>query len=428
VFNRVRLQLTALTVTLFAVLYALSAFAIFSIVHRAVLHSVDAQLVYSIHQFEGDPNRIVALPPNTYFIVREGPVINSNANYDLVKFLQNWLQDTDTSDAVVADVRGPDHTMYRVYYQPLMGDSDDVPVYVILAQNVNREWNVLHQLQGVMWWVGASGAMAAAILGFWLAARALLPIRKAYQRQTEFVADASHELRTPLAVIQSNLDIVLSHSDQSVMDNLEWIQNARREARRLAKLVEDLLTLARADADKALLRRQPVDAVELVRHLLELFLPLSDAVQVRLGADVRRPVTVMGDPDRLHQLFVILLDNAIKYNRPGGQVTVRIDANRNWGLFWVKDTGIGIAEKDLPKVFDRFYRADPARQHEETTGAGLGLSMAKWIVEAHRGRIRIDSTPGQGTTVSVQLPLASKSTEPASGPDGEVSESAESQT
>ncbi|WP_067928819.1 sensor histidine kinase [Alicyclobacillus shizuokensis] len=411
-FNRVRLQLTALTVTLFAVLYALSAYAIFSIVHRAVLRNVDSQLVYTIHQFEGNPNRMAALPPNTYCIVREGPLVNTNASYQLVAFLQNWLQNQDPDEPIVADMHGPNETMYRVYYQPLLNAGGQV-FYILLAQNVNREWAVLDQLRAVLWWVGASGALAAAVLGFWLAARALLPIRKAYQRQTEFVADASHELRTPLAVIQSNLDIVLNHSDQSVIDNLEWIQNARSEARRLAKLVEDLLTLARQDADKALLHRDRVDANALVHRLVELFLPLADARNVRLSADVEPGVTVLGDGDRLHQLFVILIDNAIKYNRPGGQVSVRVRTSRNWALFHVEDTGIGIPAADLPRVFERFFRADPARQHEETTGAGLGLSMAQWIVEAHKGRIRVDSVEGQGTTVSVQLPLAARGNDAA---------------
>ncbi|WP_051344320.1 sensor histidine kinase [Alicyclobacillus herbarius] len=407
-FNRVRLQLTALTVTLFAVLYALSAYAIFSIVHRAVLHNVDSQLIYAIHQFEGNPGHLTSLPPNTYFVIQEGPVVNSNAGYDLVTFLQHWLQQQKQSQSVVADVHGPHQTMYRIYYQPILGDDDHVSVYVLLAQNVNREWSVLFQLRAVLWWVGATGALAAAVLGFWLAARALLPIRQAYQRQTEFVADASHELRTPLAVIQSNLDIVLSHSDESVMDNLEWIQNARGEARRLAKLVEDLLTLARQDADRALLHQERVEADSLVRRLIELFLPLADAKNVHLSADVEPGILVWGDPDRLHQLLVILLDNAIKYNRPGGRVWIRVETSRNWAVFRVEDTGIGIPEADVPKVFDRFYRADPARQHEETTGAGLGLSMAKWIVDAHKGRIRVDSTEGKGTTVTVQLPLASR--------------------
>ncbi|WP_067936170.1 sensor histidine kinase [Alicyclobacillus kakegawensis] len=417
-FNRVRLQLTALTVTLFAVLYALSAYAIFSIVHRAVLHNVDSQLVYAIHQFEGNPNRMADLPPNTYCIVREGPLVNTNASYQLVRFLQNWLQHQDPDESIVADIHGPNGTVYRIYYQPFL-DAGGQVFYILLAQNVNREWAVLNQLRAVLWWVGASGALAAAVLGFWLAARALLPIRKAYQRQTEFVADASHELRTPLAVIQSNLDIVLNHSDQSVVDNLEWIQNARGEARRLTKLVEDLLTLARQDADKALLRRDRVDTNALVHRLIELFLPLADARNVHLSADVEPGVMILGDGDRLHQLFVILIDNAIKYNRPGGQVSVRVRASRNWALFHVEDTGIGIPEADLPRVFERFFRADPARQHEETTGAGLGLSMAQWIVEAHKGRIRVDSVEGKGTTVSVQLPLAARGSDaPAKGEKG----------
>ncbi len=225
----------------------------------------------------------------------------------------------------------------------------------------------------------------------------------AYQAQQRFVSDASHELRAPLTAIQANLDLLVHRPEMVAAERQEAISEASREAQRLARLVADLLALARADAGVTT-RHEPV---ELDRVLLEA---LSDARHLLRGQHLRvadlEPTIVLGDADRLKQLLFILLDNAIKYTPPTGQISAGLRRDGPQAEITIRDSGIGIPAEDLGHVFDRFYRADPARSRDPG-GSGLGLPIAHWIVEQHGGEIRLESRPGAGTTAIVRLPIPS---------------------
>jgi two-component system, OmpR family, sensor kinase len=229
----------------------------------------------------------------------------------------------------------------------------------------------------------------------------LSSIETAYGAQQRFVADASHELRAPLTAIQGNLELIRRHPEMPPADRDEALGEAEREAVRLTRLVADLLALARADAGVALQQR-PVDldavALDAFRSARQL------AQNQQLALDTLEPVQVIGDADRLKQLLLILLDNALKYTPSGGRVTMGLRQCVGGSEITVQDTGVGIAAEDLPRVFERFYRADPARSRD-AGGTGLGLPIARWIIEQHHGAIHIDSVPGQGTTVTVSLPI-----------------------
>lgn len=406
-FNRVQVRLTLLTVGIFLALYIVSSLAIYGILRQVVLHAVDVGLSGIVRQVEHQkaPAVMKSLPSGIYAIVVKPGEFVSNATPDLSAKLQILIQRHQYRHFTANLTQ--QGAVYRVNFVPLTNLVKQNQVgYIVTATNVAREMAVLYRLQSVLLRVGALGTLIAMMAGFFLAGRAMRPIRKAWQRQIQFVADASHELRTPLAVIQSNLDIVLDHSDQSVLDNLEWINNAHREARRLAKLVEDLLTLARSDSQTATVQRQPVDLTELVQRVVELFETIAMAKRLELEADLPGEIHIMGDPDRLHQLFVNLLDNACKYTPEGGKVRVSIALEKNTAVVRVEDTGQGIVDVDLNRVFERFFRADEAR-HRGTGGVGLGLAIAKWIVEAHQGKIMLKSKLGEGTRVTVKLPVRS---------------------
>lgn len=230
-------------------------------------------------------------------------------------------------------------------------------------------------------------------------------IEMAYQAQQRFVADASHELRAPLTAIQGNLDLLNRHPMMPEAERAEALAEMTREADRLTRLVADLLALARADAGVPV--RQGL--VDLDAVVLEAFrCGRSLAHGQILVLDPFEPVQVTGDEDRLKQLLLILLDNALKYTPPGGQVTLGL-ARRETGVqITVQDTGGGIALGDLPHVFERFYRADPGRGRDPG-GTGLGLSIAQWITQQHHGSIELTSQPGQGTRAVVCLPLSPRS-------------------
>jgi signal transduction histidine kinase len=226
---------------------------------------------------------------------------------------------------------------------------------------------------------------------------------EAYQAQQRFVAAVSHELRTPLTVVQANLELLQHGAPRmSEEERTEAVGEAFTEATRMARLVADLLTLARADAGVPL-RRQPV---ELDRVLLDVVGEVRHLGRgQRLEVTAFETVVVQGDADRLKQLLLILVDNATKYTAAGGRVTVSLQLVGGVAVFIVGDSGVGISPEEMPRVFERFYRADQARSRD-AGGTGLGLSIARWIAEEHGGTVELVSAPGTGTTATVRLPAS----------------------
>ncbi|HVO41307.1 MAG TPA: ATP-binding protein [Aggregatilineales bacterium] len=221
-------------------------------------------------------------------------------------------------------------------------------------------------------------------------------LERLFNAQRRFVADVSHELRTPLTTIQGNLDLMRRYGNDP--ESLEAIDS---EVRRMARLVGDLLLLAQADAGRLPLHEAPVELGSLALEVYRQSQVLAKEVDLTLGTI--HAVLVQGDADRLKQLLLNIVSNAIKYTPAGGKVTINVTHKDGYAFVSVWDTGIGIPKEDLEHIFDRFYRVDKARSRA-MGGTGLGLSIAKWIVEAHNGRIIAESEVGKGSTFTIQLP------------------------
>jgi two-component system, OmpR family, sensor kinase len=244
----------------------------------------------------------------------------------------------------------------------------------------------------------------------------LISIEDATALQRRFIADASHELRAPLTTIQGNLAFLIRYiEDIPPAERHTMLADAHGETLRLANLVDELLLLARADANlgESPQLKQPAPLVELDRTLLKLVRQMRRRLEIE-GSTLKieiggiEPVRVRGDEESLRRIMIILLDNAIKYTRAEedkdeGGVTVALERINNEAVLSVSDTGIGIESKDLPHIFERFYRADLARSRE---GTGLGLAIAQTLIEQLDGRITAESQPGQGSTFRVWLSLA----------------------
>ncbi len=275
---------------------------------------------------------------------------------------------------------------------------------VVTVAIVDTETAMLRRLLAIILTATAAGMLAAVVAGYFLAGRALVPVRSAWEKQQQFVADASHELRTPLTVIKTNAELLLRYPDRTVREESARITNVVREAGRMSRLVAALLTLARADAGQPELVAEQVRLGDLVTIAAEQFRPLAEQKGVALGVAVEDGVPLRADRERIQQLLVILLDNAVKYTPAGGSVSVTCRRQAGQAVLTVADTGVGIAPGDVPQIFDRFFRGDRARSRGDG-GAGLGLAIARWIVESHGGKIKAESTVGAGTKINVTLPV-----------------------
>jgi two-component system, OmpR family, heavy metal sensor histidine kinase CusS len=316
-----------------------------------------------------------------------------------------------------------------------------IQVAVTLVPNANA----LQELVAVLLTIGPLALACALGGGYWLARRALAPVdrmaataaeitstrldyrladpaagdelshlarvfnamierlQRSFEEVRRFTADAAHELRTPLAAMRTEAEVAL-RSPRSPERDGRMLENLLEEIERLTRLVSHLLFLARADTGMSVGDIQPVRLGDVVREVGEHMQVAAREKEVKLVVALQDSCEMIGDADRLRQLFFNLLDNAIKYTPPGGTVIVEGKPSNGVAHVTVADTGIGIPADHLPHVFDRFYRVDPSRS-SETEGSGLGLAICRSIAEAHSGRIEIDSTLSCGTRVTVALPM-----------------------
>lgn len=228
-------------------------------------------------------------------------------------------------------------------------------------------------------------------------------LESAFKRITRFTADASHELRTPIAVMRTTADVALRGGESA--DQSEALEQIAAELERMSQLVDNLLLMARADSGEAELGRARLDLVETIREACAQTAVLARAKGVCLDVSLpEKAVGLTGDRQALRRLFLLLIDNAVKYTPAGGRIEVRLSEGNNAVSVTVEDSGIGISETELPHIFERFYRVDEARPRD-MCGAGLGLAIGRWIVEAHGGALLVTSELGRGSVFTVRLPM-----------------------
>lgn len=237
-------------------------------------------------------------------------------------------------------------------------------------------------------------------------------LERAVAEIQRFTADASHELRTPLAVLRAEAESALRQA-RSAPEYKRSLEIVADEAARLGHLADQLLHLSRYDAGITVYRRENVRVDALMLDVADQLRPLATRRDIKLDPSGIDCVEVLGDDTRLSQAFFNVLENAIKFSRAGGLIEIEVKPELDRAVIVIRDAGIGIPKEHLSKVFDRFYRVDESR-HSETGGAGLGLAIAKTAIEAHHGQIAIESHPGLGTTVTIQLPnvIGSEPSEP----------------
>lgn len=229
-------------------------------------------------------------------------------------------------------------------------------------------------------------------------------IENAFLRVTQFTADASHELRTPVSLIRTEAELALRRSREE-SEYREALHHILQEAERMTALIGELLELARSDSGRETLHLQPIDLRETLGRVVESWRQIATARNVGFSATLEpESMFVMGDETALHRVIEILLDNAFKYTPDSGTVHLSLASQGESAALTLRDSGLGIAPEDQAKIFERFYRADKSRSREQG-GAGLGLSIAQWIVAQHSGSIEVESHPGTGSVFYVRLPI-----------------------
>jgi signal transduction histidine kinase len=237
----------------------------------------------------------------------------------------------------------------------------------------------------------------------YFANRSIKPVQEAFDKQKQFIADASHELKTPLAVINTNTDVLLANQEDTIRQQAKWLHYIKSETERMAKLTNDLLYLTEMDDSRTGMIHAPFNLSEAVENIILTMEAVIFEKNVALEYDIEPDLTVHGNSEQIKQVVMILLDNAVKYTGPKGEVRLSLRKQHNDVLLAVTNTGEGIAPEHLTRIFDRFYRTDTSRARKQG-GYGLGLAIAKSIVEQqHKGKIYARSVAGESATFYVQL-------------------------
>ncbi len=301
-------------------------------------------------------------------------------------------------------VQATDGTPVRVLTYRFADDEGLAALQV--GRSLRDQDRVLDQLVTALLGLSAVSAVFVGAASWWLAGRALRTAQNAWARQQSFISSASHELRTPLTLLRASAEVALRELPPGGGDARTLLGDVLDETDHMARLVDDLLVLSRLDAGRLTLERKAVKLDGLLADVERQVGRLAETARITLSSTAEAG-TVLGDVTRLRQVLLILLDNALRYTPAGG--SIRLEGRRMGRRYQivVSDTGSGIAPDHLPHVFERFYRADSARTAQPNhNNVGLGLSIARGLVQAHAGQIEIASSPGHGTRITLTLPLA----------------------
>ena len=428
--TRLRWQLTLWYVGVFAVIMILFGAAIYAVatresergIDRSLSRTVDIQTRWVLERTRAPGIRFSendSIPIERAVFVfsanrRKGcpqcdpfwfitPVQPSSAPSYIQRHALNLLFDStlNTNEALKANIRLTDGSRKVLYGKKVIATSGRAYVTVAEAPREELERRYPSTFVGFI----ASAVIAVLLVGIGgaaLANQSTKPIESAITQMRRFMGDAAHELKTPIAVLRARTDVALQR-ERSGEEYHEILRNVSGEAERLGNLVENMLLLARADAGQWPVQKTKVFLDDVLMDAASAARALGSAKNVRIDLGTLDEAAVSGDPTLLRQLFMILLDNAIHFTPEGGNVTAMAEKNGRACHVTIQDTGVGIPASALPHVFERFFRADPARSRG---GVGLGLSIARWIVDVHRGRIAVQSAEGKGTTVKVSFPSA----------------------
>ena len=345
-----------------------------------------------------------AISPNVTIIMRnaDGSITNSEQLGRLEEYANN-IPFNEKNLNKITEVFFEDGYVYRT----LTFEYDKAEItdckYIQLLVNVDSENSLVESYFEIIVTAVIIGCILSVIASYILSKKTLKPLQENMLKQMEFVQNVSHELRTPITIIQAKQELLLQEPNAKIIDKIEDIGVTLSETKRLTKMIKDLLLLSRADSNSIILQKQNVYIDGYLKEIVAPYIDLAEAEGKKVSVNCNSGLDLDIDSGKLYQLMVILLDNAIKYTEDGDTIEINSYKKDNKCVIEIKDTGIGVSDEGLKRIFERFYREDKARSRE-TGGSGLGLSLASTIVSMHGGTIKASHNEPKGTIFTIRLP------------------------
>lgn len=411
------------TFIVFAIILMFFDAIIYNQVSISLYKSIDDELVrtakfYENREVEREIKRNVAkeftegnritfietkINPRLICIIRsvDGDILNSD---NIGRFYEDYLGDIifdRTSTDRIYAIKIQDSYNYRgITLRTFSIDGQEI--YIQLLANVDGEVETINNMTHTLL-IGSLIIIAVAIVSSYVLSKMTLkPIMDSYRKQTEFVQNAAHELRTPLTIIQAKQELLLQEPESKIIDKSEDINIILKETKRLTKLIKELMILATADSNELKIKKEKTNIDRLIEEIVIPYKDYAEMQEKEIYTDLKFSKEINLDRNKINQLMVIILDNAIKYTAKNDKIEIRTYSKEGKCIIEVADTGIGISKEAAKHVFDRFYREDKARSREKG-GTGLGLSIAHTIVKLHGGSIRIVPNTPKGSKVIIKI-------------------------
>ena len=431
--RRQRLRFFFLNVAAFAAIFLALGFITLQILHSSAYRQTDEDLkqitpdspriTMEIQRYQADDpflGQNTLKPPlddndrgnhfNSQIILwsKEGQILNKAALGGRFNELQSLSLDTKKLNTVKEINLASSDTSNQLTFHSITlavnSQLDEEIAYVQVLENTDQISQSMATVQTILilcmifFWLLSIG------VSYLLSKQNMKPIFAAWKKQQEFVENASHELRTPLTIIQNSLQRLFTKPEHTILDESETIAQALNETRRLTGLTNDLLTIARSDSNEAVLDKQPLNPELMIANLVKPFQEIAQMDQKTFILENFAKQTVTVDEKKVHQLLVILLDNALKYTSAGDKIVLQSEISGDSWLLEVKNSGPNIPDEEKKQIFERFHRMDPSRT-KESGGYGLGLAIAKQIVADHKGKIAVQDWQPKGVIFRIKLPV-----------------------
>lgn len=379
-------------------------FCIFGVIYFITWNSGERQINFSLNALIHEPNNG---GPSKGGPLNNGILINLDHNLNVINIITPYNVDKDIFVELAVNILSKESSSGVIkiedtdfaYFKSLDGKINRIALI-----NKSPQQNLLKNLLKTFFITGFISLIILFTISYYLAYKTIAPIKEVFEKQKQFIADASHELRTPIAIIKTNLALVSSNKDKTIESQGKWMNYIDLQTDRMSHLIDDMLSLAKLDEDKKVLNLQPINLNKILENLLMSFEAVFFENKIELQNKLKDNFFINGDLEEIKKLFNILMDNAIKHTFPNGTITITSSKLKSKMEIIITNTGEGIPDKDLEKIFERFYRSDESRQRK-TGGYGLGLAIANAIVTSHKGKIYARSNVGKDTSFIVELPI-----------------------